>query len=284
MNQQSKITLARTRNFGDLISDTFTYVRDYHKSLGKGLLYFVIPIIALAAILFGNYMQQVMAMQADPNSLDDIASMFSSIGGASMLGMFASAAMAAVVFNHMALVSESESGEVTVSGIWNRYKTDIWAIIGISIITGIIAFVGMIFFIIPGIFLLVKFSLIPAVYVKERVGISDAFSRSWHLTANYWWFTFGLTIVMGLLVSFMSYFLTVPIMLTSAFVGFAGGDVGSASTMITVIYSTAMLLGYIFYSLLYISIGLHYFNLVERKEGSAMKERIEQINAGTSGI
>jgi hypothetical protein len=223
-------------------------------------------------------MQQIFALQADPDSLDSITSMFTSLGGSGIFGMLASAAMSVVVYNHMALVSESEHGSTNVNEIWERFKTDIWAIIAISVLTFIFTFLGMIVFIIPGIYLAIKFALIPAVYVKERVGISDAFSRSWRLTTNFWWFTFGLLIVMGILVSFMSYCLAIPIMLTSAFVGFAGGEAGSGDTIIAIIYGTAILLGYIFYALLYISIGLHYFNLVERKEGSAMKEQIDQIN------
>lgn len=281
MNQISKLNLTRTRNFGDLISDTFIYVRDHYKTLGKSVLYFVVPIIAVSSIFFGSYMQQIFALQANPDSLDSIdsiTSMFTSLGGSGIFGMLASAAMSVVVFNHMALVSESEHGNTNIHEIWERFKTDILAIIAISILTFVFTFLGMIVFIIPGIYLMVKFILIPAVYVKERIGISDAFSRSWHLTTNFWWFTLGLIIVMSLLVSFMSYFLAIPIMLTSAFVGFAGGEAGSGDTIIAVIYGTALLLGYIFYALLYISIGLHYFNLVERKEGSAMKERIDQIN------
>ncbi|WP_310686703.1 hypothetical protein [Aliifodinibius sp. S!AR15-10] len=287
MNQMSKIDLTRTRNFGNLISDTFTYVRVYYKSLGKSILYFVIPIVVLASIFFGQYMQQTLAMSSNPdsiNAIDNLFSMISSMGGASILGMLASAAMSAVIYNHMALISESETNSATVHQIWDRYKKDIWAMIGISILSGLIILFGMIFLIIPGIFLFVKFTLIPATYVNERQGISKSFSRSWNLTTNHWWFTFGLTIVIGLIVSFMSYFLTIPITIVSMFTGFASGDLASANTLISVIYSTAIVLGYIFYALLYITFGLHYFNLVERKEGASMKERIEQISTETSGI
>jgi hypothetical protein len=80
------------------------------------------------------------------------------------------------------------------------------------------------------------------------------------------------------MVSFMSYFLTVPIMVVSAFTQFAGGEMSSAQSLFPIIYGSAMVLGYIFYAFFYITLGLHYFNLIERKEGTAMKERIEQIN------
>lgn len=276
MNQMSKLTLTRPRDFGDLITDSFGYVRTHYRSLGKAVLYFVVPIIAVSSLFFGQYMQQIASIQADPDSLDSISAMFTSLGGSGIFGMLASAAMSVVVFNHMALVAESDGNNVTVHQIWERFKSDIWAIIAISILTFIFTFLGMIAFFIPGLYLAIKFTLIPAAYIKERIGISDAFSRSWHLTTNFWWFTLGLIIVMGLLVSFMSYFLAIPIMLTSMFVEFAGGQAG-IDTVITIIYATAVLLGYLFYALLYISIGLHYFNLVERKEGSTMKQRIDQI-------
>lgn len=283
MDQNPKLSLTRTRDFGDLITDCFAYVREHYKVLGKSILYFVVPIIVVSSIFFGSYMQEVFSMMpANPGEGEpvtpDFSSLLPSLGGASLFGLFAWSAMAVVVYSHMSLVASNNQQEVTVDHIWQRYKKDIWGILGISILTGIFTFLGALFLIIPGIFLSVKFTLIPAAYINERTGISDAFSRSWHLTKNYWWYTFGLVILMSIMVSFMSYFLTVPIMIVSAFTQFAGGEAGSSQSLFAIVYGAAMVLGYIFYALFYISLGLHYFNLIERKEGSAMKERIEQIN------
>ena len=287
MEQMNKTKLKRTREFGDLITDTFGYVREHYKTLGKSILYFVIPFIAIASIFMGSYFQQSMAISNNPETLAGLGNMVTLLGtvsGMGIFGMLASAAMSAVVYNHMALLSDSAGAAVTVNQIWDRFKKDIWAILGITILTGLLVGLGFLFFVIPGIILYTKFALIPAAYIKERTSISDAFSRSWNLTTNFWWFTFGLIIVMGILVSFMSYFLTVPIMIVSMFTGIAGGDVESVSSIFTLVYSIAGILSYIFYSLVFISLGLHYFNLVERKEGTSMKERIDQINPGTSGI
>lgn len=284
MNQESKINLNRTREFGDLFTDCFTYVRQHYKTLGKSILYFVIPVIVLSSIFFGSYMQQIfnlMPAGSEP-SFSSITPAFTSLGAAALFGMFAWAAMSAVVYNHMSLLSESDSTTVTVNKIWGRFKEDILGLIGISLLTGIFTFFGVLFLIIPGIYLSVKFALIPAAFVHERVGIGDAFSRSWFLTNNFWWITFGLIILMSMMVSFMSYFLTVPIMIASAFAQFAGGEIGSEQSMFAIMYGSAMLLGYIFYALFYITLGLHYFNLVERKEGNVMQQRIEQINPETS--
>lgn len=284
MNQEFEIDLNRTREFGDLFTDCFSYVRQHYKTLGKSILYFVIPVIVVSSIFFGSYMQQIFNLipAGGEPSFSSLTPAFTSLGAAALFGMFAWAAMSAVVYNHMSLLSESDKTTVTVNKIWDRFKEDILGLIGISLLTGIFTFFGTLFLIIPGIYLSVKLVLTPAAFVHERAGIWDSFSRSWFLTDNFWWFTFGLIILMSLMVSFMSYFLAIPIMIATAFAQFAGGEIGSQQTMFAIIYGSAMLLGYIFYALFYIALGLHYFNLLERKEGHVMQQRIEQINPETS--
>ena len=64
---------------------------------------------------------------------------------------------------------------------------------------------GSSLFIIPGIFLSVKWSVAFPAVVSERAGPFSAISRSWELTRGHWWRTFGTLLVVGLL-SFVIYF------------------------------------------------------------------------------
>lgn len=46
-----------------------------------------------------------------------------------------------------------------------------------------------------------KLALVPSVIVLERAGIAQSVRRSWQLTAGYFWRTFGLILLVGLIVS-----------------------------------------------------------------------------------
>lgn len=54
---------------------------------------------------------------------------------------------------------------------------------------GMIVVVGFLAFIVPGLYLLGRGAYLPYVLVRENLGITDAFKRTWFLTRGYWWVT-----------------------------------------------------------------------------------------------
>ena len=60
--------------------------------------------------------------------------------------------------------------------------------------------IGFLLLIVPGLFLVTRWALIPAVIVIEKRSAGDSFDRSWELTRGYGW-----TILGSLLVSFILY-------------------------------------------------------------------------------
>ena len=185
-------------------------------------------------------------------------------------------ALAAVVFNHLKIAATGRGDEdISVEEVWEGVKDDFFMILFLNIGVFIATFFGMLFFIIPGIFISVKLTLVSAVYVLEDQSFSDTFSRSWNLISNYWWATFGLVLVMGIFVSLMSATVSMPLALIGAFTKFSGLE--DPQTTIGMFYALVNSLTYIFYTVMYLCLGLHYYNLVERKEGAGLEERISQI-------
>ena len=50
----STFQLRKTRDFGQIITDTFTYLRVHFKSLGKALFIFVFPILLISGVLISS--------------------------------------------------------------------------------------------------------------------------------------------------------------------------------------------------------------------------------------
>ena len=77
----------------------------------------------------------------------------------------------------------------------------IWAV---SIIVGIIVFLGIIALIVPGIILAIMYSLALPILLIEKKGVLESMSRSRYLVSHRWGKTFGTFLVLGIIVIVVS--------------------------------------------------------------------------------
>lgn len=99
-------------------------------------------------------------------------------------------------------VSDVRDGRIhtTIGDLFERTRPRLPALIAAGIVAGIGVAIGLILLIVPGLFLLTRWALIPAVIVIEKRSAGDSFDRSWQLTRGYGWPVFG-----SLIVSFILY-------------------------------------------------------------------------------
>jgi hypothetical protein len=126
--------------------------------------------------------------------------------------------------------------------------------------------VGLILLIIPGIFVMVRLGLnVPAIVV-EGEGPAGALSRSWRLTKDRWWATFGTLLVGYLLVTVIGYvgqFLVVPAMLSDNEI--VGAVVNAIATIATTAVTVPLWAAFL---------TAVYFDLRVRKEGFDLQQQI----------
>jgi hypothetical protein len=99
-------------------------------------------------------------------------------------------------------VSDVRDGRIdtTIGELYARTRPKLAALIAAGIVAGIGIVIGLILLIVPGLFLLTRWALIPAVIVIEKRRAGDSFDRSWVLTRGYGWTVFG-----SLLLAFLAY-------------------------------------------------------------------------------
>jgi hypothetical protein len=102
-------------------------------------------------------------------------------------------------------VSDVRDGRIdtTIGELYTRTRPQLAALIAAGIVAGIGIVIGLILLIVPGLFLLTRWALIPAVIVIEKRRAGDSFDRSWGLTRGYGWTVFG-----SLLITFIAYAIT----------------------------------------------------------------------------
>ncbi|MGF1631353.1 MAG: hypothetical protein ACFCUT_17915 [Kiloniellaceae bacterium] len=129
-------------------------------------------------------------------------------------------------------------------------------VIAIAIIFSIALSIGFLLLIIPGIFLVVVWSVAIPASVVERPGIFGAFSRSWDLTKGYRWPVLGLLLILlAILLGFG--------LVTGAVAGFVVFSMDSLMLLVIVNYVISAISG----TLMSVVIAVLYHDLRVAKEG-----------------
>lgn len=279
------IQLFQQRDFGDKINATFTYATKQFRSLSTALLYIVGPVALASGILSGIVQSNILKISSsgstDPaDAFRIIAQMASPAFWLTIVaGIVANLIVSLTTYAHMKVYDRSNGGPVTVADVWAEVQPAIGRGLIISILGSIIVFVGFFFFFIPGVYVSVVFSLALAVTSFENTDFGRTWDRCFKLIRDKWWSTFGLIIIMAIIVTILSLFFSIPSQIINVMVALKLlPDVSDAWVVAANVISTVgtMLL----YSLLYLAIGFQYTNLVERQEGRGLLTAIDSI--GTS--
>jgi len=161
------------------------YTRFFWRFVGTAAVVFVVLDLASA-----------FADRAGRNSVTSdllwslIAVVFSVIGSFWMQGALVEA------------VSDVRDGRIdtTIGELYSRTRPKLAALVAAGIVAGIGVVIGLILLVVPGLFLLTRWALIPAMIVIEKRRAGDSFDRSWELTRGYGWTIFG-----SLLLAFLAY-------------------------------------------------------------------------------
>lgn len=274
----NELTLRKSRDFGEVLSVTFSYIRIHFKTLGKGLVLFSLPLIILSGVLigsgFGDAIVASDSVQTDP----ELASLGFRMLGGMLTMMLTFVFIIVIVFKHMQLVDQGEEA-IEMNMLLEDFGRNFFGVIGLFIVIGLATIIGFIFLIIPGIYISTKLSLAPAIYVIEEAEFGQALVTSWNITQDYWWFTFGMSFVMSLIVNVASNIVIVPMYILMMVVVFSSGepDTQNFGTLFSLMYGLSMITVGLLYCMPVISQAMVYFNLQERKSGDSLSAKIDTL-------
>lgn len=269
--------LQKYRDIGDILTDTFSYIRNHYRSLGKGLLYFVMPFYFASAFLVGNASATYFDVVSS-TPLDEFSFSFFGIEfwAGILMTMLGSCAIFTVTLNHIRQTKGTE--EIDYSQLMNGFPLLFINLLLLFLFTGLAIFTGLIFFLIPGIYIGVKLAVAPAALAFENRNPLDAMSRSWKLTRSNWWLSFGIYIILYIITTMMSYVLVIPSSLVISLISSAGAASGGMwGTLNSIFNGLMVMVSSLFTIVLIIGMALHYYNLIERKEGTGLKSQIEEL-------
>ncbi len=221
MTMQPEQGISRELGLGEVISKTFeVYRRDFAKYF---LLFAIVGVIVQVVTTLAQQAFVLPTLPVNPTS-QQVSSFFSALFVALVL-IIAVIFFVNIVFSTIAqgsaikLASEQITKEQVNFGAAIRFVVSkllsIWAL---SIIVGIIVFLGALALIIPGIILAIMFSLALPVLLIENKGVTESMGRSRVLVSNRWGKTFATFLVLGIIVIIAS----VIVSAISGLLGIAG--------------------------------------------------------------
>lgn len=281
------IEFKKERDLGAIINDTFSFLRENWKSYGLFVLKIVGPLILVGAALvvfaFLSY-TALLGDSSDPGAfLSNLNSIASYLLGMTVASGFIYTLIAEVSLFYIKSYIDN-GGVANFDEVRQNTFQNIWKFLGFGILAILMVVVGYIMCFIPAIYLGVILILGFPILVFEKRDVMDTISHCFNLIKNEWWNTFGVFIVVGLLITILGMVFNVPMWIYQMIVeGVSLGmdpqeTTGILRDPIYVAVTVVSFFGkYIFYSISFVASAFIYFDLNEQKFKTGMNERIDNL-------
>ncbi|GAB3321900.1 hypothetical protein GCM10027299_16990 [Larkinella ripae] len=277
------MNLYQRRDFGEKINATIQYFVKQIRSLGAALLYIAGAPALLAGIASGVASASMLSTQPIGSSgrydmgvwlAQQVSSPY--YIAAVVLALFIPLLVNLTVYAHLKVYNRTQGEPVTVEAVWAEVQAAFGRALITWLVVGILVIVGTLFFLVPGIYLGVVFSLALTTVVFEDGSASTFMSRCFELIRDKWWSTFGLIVVVSLIAYILSFAFNVPAAAVSLMVSMrVMPDLPVYVSILTSILSTVG--GVLVSALIALGIAFQYFNLIELREGHSILSAIDSI-------
>ncbi|GGK87080.1 hypothetical protein ACD591_19725 [Rufibacter glacialis] len=283
------IELREERDLGQKLNATFAFLRQNYRPLARCILLYVVPFALLAGIFSGIYQSTQLAELSGNvryGSLGAYAFASTINSGHYWVSIFFTLVslvlLCITVYTYM-LEYLAQGGKVENVAIWERIKGNfiplLYSAVGAAVICGVAALL----LVLPGIYVMVPLSLFAVVMLAEEVNFLDALERCFHLVKGRWWASFGFLLITFMLQGIIGFAASLPALVVYVFriLHLPGGE---SDLLLILASSFTTIVGLVLYVIAITAIGFLYFDLVERKDGLGLLEKVNQIGGPASGF
>lgn len=274
----NNLQFKKVRDFGEIINDTFGFIKQNFKPLLKVFFYFCGLFLvggALSGIMHQLNLQDVA--NGTGRSATRFAAMFTlPVILSFIFTIFNYTALTVSMLSFVAIYIERGNIAPTVDEIWGYFKYYFFRVMWSSLLMGLILVVCFAFLIVPFIYVFPAMSLLLPIMVIENGNFSYSFSRSFKLLNDQWWVTAGTILVIWVI----TYALLLAVAIPGVLLTLAGTFIPKSmvSGTLAIIVSTVLQhLSHVFMIIPMVGVTFCYFNLAERQENSGLFDRINQL-------
>ncbi|MDA9316689.1 hypothetical protein N9Q58_02100 [Polaribacter sp.] len=295
MEEHNYVAFRKERDLGAIITDTFKFIRlEWKPFFSYVFKIAIIPILlAVASVLYISYASSKAFSGIDVenlntfndenlygNSVEIIVAVF-------LMMVFYLVAYVMVNIGSLYYIKSyiENKGQVNFEEIKQKVGEKFWAFVGLGILIGLIVFASMILCFFPAIYTGIVLSLASSILVFENKTVSNAIGDSFNFIKGHWWETFGISIVIGILVSILNYIFSIPVVIYQLIQGMSllGTDdptqmMGMFSDPVYLVLNVIANAGqFLFSSITLIATVLVYFDINEQKNASGTLNQIDGL-------
>lgn len=284
------IEFKKQRELGDILSDTFAFIRSQFRPFFTTFFKIVGPYLLVMLIALGLYMYFVgdsfnaLMLGSSSSEAADFATMFI-VGLLYVVSAIIVYTMSQSTVLHYIKSYANGKGQINEEEIRSEVYQQFGSFIGLGFLVGISVIVGILICCIPGIYLWVPLALSFSILVFDRKNATDSYGYSFTLVKDEWWITFATLLVITIIVAIASYAFAIPAAIYQWFkMGIFSGEMDAESMTDLFrdpVYLLLNMIGTIAQFLLnLISVvagALIYFNLNEKKNFTGTYERIQNL-------
>ena len=298
------IEFKQSRDFGQIINDTFTFIKQNFKPLIKT--YFVFCGIFVLGSMVAMLLQQFKSVNLFNSAgsagvaHDPFLGLRSLMSWEYLIAIIFSLAtyvsMLTAILSYIALYVRKGNIAPTTDEVWVYFKYYFLRIFLSSIPLILLMLAGFVLCLVPGmLFVGLLLGIVSVVYlfpfvamfypimIIENGEFGYSFSRSFKVIKDNFWLTFGTLIVIWVIVYACMSAVVLPTTLFSM-VGLFSKNSPHMSMVLTMVTTVLQSLCQVFTIIPLVTITLCYFSLVERKESTGLMERISNFGTGVDPL
>ena len=286
---ENYIEFKKQRELGDIISDTFAFIRVQFKPFFSAFFTIVGPYLLAMLICMGFYLYiagdqfNFIAIQYSSTTPDLL--MFGLSFFMYLISMVVVYTISQATVLHYIKSYAASNGSVDMHEVRRNVYKSFWSFIGLGILVGLSVGIGFLFCFIPGIYLYVPLTLSFSVLVFTEKDVMDSYGYTFTLVKDEWWITFAAVFVIGIIVTVASYAFSLPASIYNLVsMGISSGemDIESFSELTTdpihIFLQILAAIAQFMLNLITVVAGcLIYFNLNEKKNFTGTYERIKNL-------
>ena len=280
------IQFKKQRELGDILSDTFAFIRHELKPFLKTIFQIAGPYLLLFLFASSFYIYTVgdlFNFQNAAGSVLNFGIIILAFGGF-IVSMVLAYVFASSATLHYIKSYVNNNGNVNIDDVKQDVKNTFWSFIGLGIAKWLVLVFSIMLCFLPVLYFMVPMALVFSIMVFEKKDVSDSFSYSFTLIKDEFWMTLITIIVVGIIVAIATYAFSLPASIYSMMkIGVFSGEIDPTNfnNLIDPIDIVLNLISSLFQFLLnlisIVAYAFIYFNLNEKKHFTGTFERINSL-------
>jgi hypothetical protein len=268
---EKEIQFRQKREIGQVISDTFLFIKQEFRHLSKLVLIYVFPFILIYSVLQVFVMQKIVGTVVPGGDLESMMGtlwpVYKNLFVFMLFNVFVQSLYIGAVYSYIEVYLEKGKGNFKLSDVTPLLFTNSLMVLGINIVLTIIVMFGLVMCFVPGIYFANTFSLSMIILLIEKKGIGNALSKSWNMVNRQWWNTFLLNILGIVIIGVVGFIFSIPSAIAGITVSLL--NVGQAEIVelpewYWILNAVSTVVTSLLYIIPFVFLAFQYFNLDER--------------------